>query len=101
MAGPLILDTVVSRVFGFITARDCRVVWKDGVLYVAKSPQDVTAIPCDAPVKSAGTYKVAFGEGQALRFQVPSCGSCRARVQKSPVGKMSVEDIIAAAQVDA
>lgn len=92
------LDTIASRTFGLVQARDVRVVWRDGRLYIAKSPTDVITFECAAPVKSAGTYRVQIGEA-ALRFQVPSCGSCRRRIQQSEVGRMSTEDIIAAVSV--
>lgn len=88
------LDVIVSRVHGLVNAKDCRVIWSDGQLYICKSPTDISVFACDEPRKNAGSWKVRVGEA-AMRFQPPSCGSCRARVKASAIGQMSAEDIIA------
>lgn len=86
---------VASKVHGPMTARDVRVVWADGQLYVCKSPTDIAVFTSPEPKKRAGMYQAEIGEG-VLRFQPATCGSCRQRVMKSPVGQMSVADIVAA-----
>ena len=98
---PVVFDAIFTRTHGFLTARDVRVVWKDGTLYVCKTPTDIAAFQTDAPVKRGGYYHVQMGEA-TLRLQPPGCGSCRRRIQQSPVGRMTVDDIVAAvAHVDA
>lgn len=91
----MVFDAIIQRTFGFVQARNCRAVWTDGRLYIAKSPTDVVSFESEAPVKHAGTYRVMIGD-QALRMQLPGCGSCRARIEKSPLGKMTAAEIVAA-----
>lgn len=93
-----VLDIVASRVTGLMTAKDVRVVWHEGWLYVCKSPTDIAAFQCDEPKKKGGYYKTMIGV-EALGMVPPGCGSCRKRVRESPVGQMSVEQIVAAANV--
>lgn len=88
-----VFDMIASRVAGLVVARDCRVVWADGYLYVCRSPTDITVLASDKPRKIAGSYRVQVGDGQVV-MTPPGCGSCRRRVQASPIGQMTVQQII-------
>lgn len=97
----MVLDMIASKVSGAAIARDCRVVWTEGVLYVCKSPADIQTFECERPKKVAGSWTAHVGEA-VVRWQPPGCGSCRRRVMQSPVGQMSVDEIAASVQsVDA
>lgn len=92
---------VASRVHGLVTAKDCRIVWTNGRLYVVRTTTDIVSFSCDAPKKHGGTYKAVVG-ASAITMQPPGCGSCRRRVLASPIGQMSVAQIVAAVEsVDA
>jgi len=92
-----VFDTIIQRTHGYIAMKDLRVIWKDGKLYLAKSPTDITVLDCpQPPTKSAGTWKTII-EDKGLRLQTPSCGSCRARMQRSAIGQMTVDQIVEAA----
>jgi hypothetical protein len=95
-----VFDIIASRTHGLVKAKDVRVVWTDGHLYICQSPTDITVFACDQPIKRGGMWKVQVGES-TITFQPPGCGSCRARVKASPVGQMSVEEIVASVSVDA
>lgn len=102
--GVSILDTVASRVYGagLKRGKNVRVVWADGRLYVARSVDDVVIFNTAKPVRVGGQFKAVLDDGtDALVFQVPSCGSCKARIQSSAVGKMSRDAILAFGAVDA
>jgi hypothetical protein len=87
-------DALASRVHGALKGRNVRVVWQDGKLYMAKSPSSVQVITSEAPEKAGSFYRASTVDGQ-VTIQVPHCGSCRARLQASEVGKMSLEAILA------
>lgn len=92
----MVFDTIASRVRGLVTASDCRVVWTEGHLYICRTPTDITVFECEVPKKIAGSYRTQVGEGTIV-VTPPGCGSCRRRVAASPVGQMSVEQIVGAA----
>lgn len=95
------LDVIASRVYGLVNAKDARVVWTSGWLYVVRSPTDIIAFECSKPTKHGGTYKAKLAEG-TITFLPPGCGSCRRRVQASAIGQMSVTQIVSAVEsVDA
>lgn len=94
------LDVIASRVTGLVTARDVRIVWTDGTLYVVRSSTDIAVFPTDQPKRHGNTWKVTVGEG-SLTWYPPGCGACKRRVLASPVGQMSVDQIVAAAGVGA
>jgi len=90
----VVFDVAASRVFGLVTARDARVVWADGVLYVARSPTDVAAFSSEKPPRRrSGVYEAQVGEAM-IRIQPATCGSCKRRILASPVGQMSVQAVI-------
>lgn len=91
---PSVLDEIASRVYGALKGKDCRCVWADGWLYVVRAVTDIVAVECEMPKRAGGTFKTLV-DGQALTFLRPGCGSCRRRVQASPIGQMSVDDIVA------
>lgn len=95
-----VLDVIASRFTGPIKVRDVRVVWTNGTLYVCKSRSDIKAFSCEEPTRKGGYYQVMI-DGQIASFQLPGCGTCRRRVQASPVGQMSIEEIVASVSVDA
>lgn len=93
----MVMDTVCSRVFGPHQARDVRVVWAEGRLYIVASPSDIRVFDVpQQPRKTAGTWKVMLTDGTALRLQPATCGTCRRRVMASPAGQMTVDEIVAA-----
>lgn len=92
-----VFDMIASRVQGFVTARDCRVLWTEGHLYVCRSPTDITVLATERPRKLAGSYRVQLEGGAKVMMTAPGCGSCRRRVQASPIGQMSVDAIVASA----
>lgn len=92
----MLIDTIASRVHGLVTARDVRIIWQDGRLYVCHSPASIEVFECEEPQRSAGSWKAKVGD-LVLRFQPPGCGSCARRVKASPIGKMTVDEIVAAA----
>lgn len=99
-----VLDTVASRVYGASIKRgkDCRVLWTEGRLYVARSPTDVVVIATKEPVKNGSTFRAVLADGSdAVTFMYPSCGSCRKLLQTSEVGRMAQADILAFGAVDA
>lgn len=89
------LDIVASRVHGAVTAKDCRVVWTEGKLYVVRTVADIVVLDSPEPKKIGGAYKASTEQGD-VRIQPPGCGSCRARVRASDIGQMSLEQITAA-----
>lgn len=91
----MLIDTIASRVHGLVQASDVRVIWQDGRLYVCHAPDNIQMFECDEPQQSAGSWKAVIGE-QVIRFQPPGCGSCARRVMASPIGQMTVDDIVAA-----
>lgn len=93
-------DAIASRTHGALSVRDVRIVWDDGTLYVVHTNGDVAAFATEAPKKVGGMWTVQIGEA-ALRFQPPGCGSCRARVQSSVGGQMSLQAIRDRVAVDA
>lgn len=104
MTNGAILDTVASRVYGagIKRGRNVRIVWSDGRLYIASSPADVVVIATKPPTKGGGGYRALLEDGSdAVTFIVPSCGSCRRRLETSKVGQMSRDAILAAGTVDA
>ncbi len=96
----LVVDVIASRVLGVVNARDVRIVWRDGWLYVARSPTDIASFACEQPKRHGGSFRVLIGEG-TLTFYPPGCGACKRRVMASPVGQMSADEIVAAAGVGA
>lgn len=91
-----VLDMIAGRVHGAVKARDVRILWTDGLLYVCHSASgSIVAYPCERPKRHAGSWVTKLTEGD-VRFTAPGCGSCRRRVAESAVGRMSVEDIVAA-----
>jgi hypothetical protein len=88
------VDVIASRVQGVVQARDCRVIWQDGHLYVCRSPTDIAVFACELPKKSGGMWRTTVGE-DTIVFRPPGCGSCRARVLASPIGQMTREAIVA------
>jgi hypothetical protein len=83
-----------------VVARDARVVWAEGRLYVIRTPTDIVVFETDEPKKRSGQWEAKVGEG-FVRFMPPGCGSCRRRIESSPIGRMSRQDIYAAGTVDA
>jgi len=99
-----VLDTVASRIYGagIKRGRNVRVVWTEGRLYIARSPSDVIVMETQEPTKGGGGFRALLPDGSdAVRFMVPSCGSCRARLQASDVGQMSQAAVLAFGVVDA
>lgn len=92
-----VFDMIASRVQGFVTARDCRVLWTEGHLYVCRSPTDITVLATDKPKRQSGMYRIQLDGGANITMTPPGCGSCRRRVMASPIGQMSVDAIVAAA----
>lgn len=93
-------DLIATRTFGLMTARDVRVLWQDGKLYVCKSATDISVFTADKPTKRSGMWTTDVG-GTTIKFQPATCGSCRQRVRSSAVGKMTPEEIITSQSVDA
>lgn len=91
-----VLDMIAGRVHGAVKARDCRIVYNDGTLYIAESLSGtITARPSSEPKRSGGSWLATTPDGD-IRFSPPGCGSCKARVKASEVGQMSPEQIVAA-----
>lgn len=90
-----VFDMIASRVQGLVSARDVRVVWADGHLYVCKTPTDITVLACEKPKRMPGSWRTQVGEANVV-FTPPGCGSCRRRVMASPIGQMSVDAIVSA-----
>lgn len=98
LCGVSMLDTVASRVYGagLKRGRNVRILWAEGRLYVVRSVDDVVIFDTAKPVKGGGQYKAVLTDGKdAIVFQVPSCGSCRSRIQSSAVGQMAQDAILA------
>lgn len=85
-----------ARVSGMVSAKGARVLYRDGWLYIAKTPDDVMAFECQEPVRWAGGYKVRIGDF-AVQVQPPSCGCQRSAALRA----MTPEQIIAAVKVEA
>lgn len=91
------LDVVASKLTSpSFSAKDVRVLWTEGTLYVVEQSGSVTTFSTPEPTKRGGYWATTVGE-ETLTFVRPGCGSCRARVMKSAAGQMSVEEIVAAA----
>lgn len=95
------IDVIAGRVNGAVTAKDARVVWTDGRLYVCDSVSGrITAVESSEPKRYGAYYRCESG-GRNITFQPPGCGTCLRRVKASKVGRMSVEQIVAAGTVKA
>jgi len=94
------LDVIAGRVHGAVQAKDVRIVWTDGVLYICHTSGKIESLRTTEPTRYGAFYKCET-DTKNVTFQPPGCGSCRRRVAASKVGQMSVEEIVAAGKVDA
>ena len=93
------LDVIAGRVHGAVQAKDARVVWKDGHLYVCDSVSGrIASLETTEPKRYGAFYKCETST-RTITFQPPGCGTCRRRVASSKVGQMSVDEIVASATV--
>lgn len=81
-------------------AKDARVVWTDGRLYVCEISGAVTSYETTEPKRYGAMYKCET-DSRNITFQPPGCGTCIRRVKASKVGRMSIEQIVAAGKVEA
>jgi len=92
------VDVNGASVFGVLKATKTRVIWSDGMLYVAKQPDDVSGFACStAPVRWGGGWKANLDDGKVLQILKPSCSCHRNR----ELSAMSAADIMASVSVSA
>lgn len=93
-------DFIAGRVRGAVQAKDARVVWEDGVLYLVTSRTDVTSYPASQPRRMGGLWQSTLSDGRAVSFIRPGCGACLRRITAA-LSPMTLEEIRAAVAVDA
>ena len=70
-------DVGPCRVEGGLTAPRARVLWSDGVLFVARSPRNVIAASAiDEPVIADGGWTVTLDSGEVVTFTQKGCPRC-------------------------
>lgn len=90
-----VFDVIASRVHGVVTARDCRVVWTDGRLYVVRESGDVVSLECEVKPRRMGGGWQATLPTSIVTFSKAGCGTCVRRIKASAGGQMTVEQIVA------